>query len=256
MLALLALDHAGAGPRFRDGAARLGGWITTRADSRGAGGFTGGTDGFEPAPIALSWKSTEHNTDTSAAFALMAAATGDPVWRDRAASARAFVDSMWDKDAAAFAAGTGEDGVTRNPILAVDAQLWPLLALPGAAGRYAAAKASAQVRLGVGGGFTYSEAGQKTGKWTEGTAYAALLARLEGRADDANALLAGLDALRAPDGFYFATDASALPTGFFLKTDDGQVQRFYDHVPHLGAAAWVALAERGFNPFTAAAALP
>jgi len=35
-----------------------------------------------------------------------------------ATAAEHFVDPMWDPACACFAAGTAEDGVTRNPILA------------------------------------------------------------------------------------------------------------------------------------------
>ncbi len=50
MLALLALDHAGQGAAYRDGAARIGNWVAGRADTRGAGGFTGGILGLGAEP--------------------------------------------------------------------------------------------------------------------------------------------------------------------------------------------------------------
>jgi len=34
------------------------------------------------------------------------------------------------------------------------------------------------------------------------------------------------------------------------------MQRYYYHLPHLAAAAWAALAQKHFNPFTASASLP
>jgi hypothetical protein len=102
-------------------------------------------------------------------------------------------------------------------------------------------------RLGDAGGFAYSEA--RGGVWTEGTAQAALLFAVLGRTRDAAALLRVLGAQRAPGGGYYAASAGAAPTGFMLDTDPAQ-PRLYFHILHLAAAAWVALAERRFNPFT------
>ena len=252
MLALLALDEGTPNGKFRDGAARLGVWVMQSLDSRGPHGFTGGTFGHEPTPVVNTWKSTEHNSDLAAAFAALGARTGYARWRDLAATARAFVDAMWNDDCKCFAVGTGEDGVTRNPIIALDAQIWPLTALPDA-GKYTPALASAEKRLGVGEGFAYGE--DRGGFWTEGTAQAALLFKLLWRNDKARSLMAVIAAQRAPGGGFYATSANTLPTGFALDTDPSK-PRVYFRLPHLGAAAWAALAERGFNPFTAAAKLP
>ena len=253
MLALLALDDAASGPRFRDGALRLGTWITRWLDKRTPAGFTGGTFGHEPTPTVQMWKSTEHNTDLSAAFALLAARTNLPRWREMAATATAFVEAMWTPDCGCFAAGTGEDGVTRNPTLALDAQIWPLTALSGATAKYMPAIASAEKRLGAGGGFSYSE--DRNGVWTEGTAQVALLLKLLGSTGKATRLADVIESQRAPNGGLYATSANTLATGFGLDTDPTK-PRLYFRLPHLGAVAWAALAERMFNPFTATTKLP
>jgi hypothetical protein len=254
MLALLVLDRATGDHRYRDGAIRIGQWLAGQADDRGPGGFTGGYAGWEPSPSANRWKSTEHNTDIAAAFTLAAMATGDRAWSDRAAGASAFVRAMWDPVGGYFVAGTNEDGVTRNAILATDATIWPLLAIRGlAADRAPDVLATIGRRLKFDGGYGYSDAGE--GVWTEGTAQAALLMRLLGRDEEAQALLAVIDAQLAPGGGYFATSVAALDTGF-LDPADPPRRRYYYHVPHLAAAAWAALAERGFDPFTGAAILP
>jgi hypothetical protein len=249
MLALLSVE--GEDTRYRAAALRIGGWVAGRGDPRGPGGFTGGTFGHEPEPQAIRWKSTEHNTDLAAAFGRLAERTGDPVWRERAQAAERLVEAMWGQDCACFAVGTGEDGVTRNPLLALDAQIWPLLALPSMADRRAAALATAERRLAVGPGFGYSEV--QGGLWTEGTAQVALLERLLGR--DVQPLERALAAQRAPQGGFFAASGPELPTGFMLPTDPTK-PRLYYRVPHLGAEAWVALAEQGFNPFTGTRGLP
>ncbi|PKU24388.1 hypothetical protein CWS72_12145 [Telmatospirillum siberiense] len=251
MLALLALDRDGAGAAYAAGAERIGRWVAGMRDERGGGGYTGGTFGHEPSPEALRWKSTEHNTDLAAAFTRLEESTGRAMWRERAEQANAFVRSMWDGKCGCFAAGTGEDGVTRNPILALDAQVWPLLALAGGNRRYAAAVPTVEGRLSVQNGFAYGEA--RDGIWTEGTAQMALLYSLSGR--DTRAIFGAIGTLRAPDGYFYATNTQALPTGFMLQTDPTK-PRLYYRLPHLGATAWIALAERRFNPFTGTTALP
>jgi hypothetical protein len=82
-----------------------------------------------------------------------------------------------------------------------------------------------------------------------------LARKLLGGHTAAPAAVAAIGLARAPDGGYFATTAAALPTGFILDTDPAQ-PRVYRHLEHLGATAWVALCDRGFDPFTAARSLP
>ncbi|MDB5397414.1 MAG: hypothetical protein JWM91_4920 [Rhodospirillales bacterium] len=253
-LALLALDDSQHDHRYRDGAIRIGNWLAGRADARGAGGFTGGMSGWEPAPTAVAWKSTEHNTDLAAAYAMLFKATGDPIWSDRTQQAARFVSAMWDDGCGCFAVGTTDDGVTPNRILALDAEIWPLIAIPSiASSRAAAVLATIDRRLRVGAGYSYSDAAH--GLWTEGTAQAALVAGMLGHAAEAASMNAAVAGQRSPHGGYFATDGAALATGFADPTNP-KTQRFYYHTPHLAAAAWAALAEKGFNPFTASAALP
>jgi hypothetical protein len=246
MLALLALDRAANDPRYRAGAVRIAAWVERWRDTRGAGGFTGGTFGDEPSPAALTWKSTEHNTDLAAAFAALAQTTGDKRWLAGARAAETFVRAMWRLDCRCFAVGSGEDGVTPNTLLALDAQIWPLLALRDTA-RYAPVLATVRRQLAQSGGYAYSEA--REGLWTEGTAQMALLAALSGRRDEAAALTHVIASMRTPDGAYYASDRSALPTGFMLQTDPTKAREYF-HIRALAAAAWAALAERRFNPFT------
>ena len=252
MLALLGLDRATNDPRYRAGAVRIAAWVERWRDRRGAGGFTGGTFGEEPSPSALSWKSTEHNTDLAAAFTALAQTTGDRRWLADARAAEAFVRAMWQPGCKCFAVGSGEDGVTPNTLLALDAQIWPLLA-PGNTAEYGAVLTTVRGQLAQSGGYAYSEA--REGLWTEGTAQMALLAALSGRHAEAAALSRVIATMRTPDGAYYASDRSALPTGFMLQTDPTKAREYF-HIRHLAAAAWAALAERGFNPFTGARRSP
>lgn len=261
MLALLALDEAVRSGRAAQQAARpyllaaqrLGAWAEMQRDRRGAGGFMGGANGHEPEPVAQRWKSTEHNVDLAAAFERLARATGNPHWNELALAALGFVDSMWDSGCSCFAVGTLEDGLTPNPLLALDAQIWPLLALPHGMSRFGAALATAQTRLRAGPGYSYSSAGG--GPWIEGSAQVLLLLERLHRDGQTGALRALLETAHLPGTGYFATGGEAVPTGFMLATDPSQ-PRVYPHLLHLGATAWVALAQQGFDPFTAGRSLP
>jgi len=246
LLALLALDKPGPATRWRAGAVRIADWIAQWRDGRGAGGFTGGVIGHEPSPEPRRWKSTEHNTDLTAAFTVLADRTGEAKWRDMAGQARHFVESMWTADCDCFPAGTGDDGVTPNPTLSLDAQIWPLTALPDAK-RFDAALATADKRLSADKGYAYGE--DRNGIWTEGTAQAALLQRKLGNEDKSRALIAVVESQRSPDGGYFASSVAELPTGYGLESDPTK-PRLYFRLPHLGAASWAALAETGFDPFS------
>jgi hypothetical protein len=212
LLALLALDKPGPATPYRAGAARIADWIAQWRDGRGAGGFTGGVIGHEPSPEPRRWKSTEHNTDLTAAFTVLADRTGEAKWRDMAGQARHFVESLWTADCGCFPAGTGDDGVTPNPTLSLDGE-------------------------------------DRNGIWTEGTAQVALLQRKLGNKDRSGALIAVVESQRSPEGGYFASSVAGLPTGYGLESDPTK-PRLYFRLPHLGAASWAALAETGFDPFS------
>ncbi len=277
-------DGATSARRYRDGAARIAAFLQQWQDKRGAsgaeagkdvhgnsggnpggnpGGFTGGTFGHEPKPDIVTWKSTEHNTDLAAAFARLATASDadDPAaarqWRADAAAAARFVTAMWQPACVCFATGTSEDGVTANRFLALDAQVWPVIALPRdllppaalpAKDNQGGVIATIEKRLMIGEGFAYSEALE--GIWTEGTAQAALTADLLGLPDKAARWRRVVEYRRTADGSYEASSTAQLPTGFMLQTDPTK-PRLYFRLPHLAAAAWAALAEKRVNPFAA-----
>lgn len=253
VLALLALDKASGDRRYLEGAVRIANWLIRFRTGKYPGGFTGGTFAHEPNPQIEHWKSTEHNSDLAAAFMSLARITHDARWLSQARAAQGFVQAMWLPECRCFAVGTGEDGTTPNHLLALDAQIFPLLAVPDAAKKYAAALATIRNRLSDHGGVSYGIA--KGGLWTEGTAQFALAEELSGSGNVAASLLKNLGRLRIQNGSYYAADTKALPTGFLLDTDPTQTRQYF-HLPHLGATAWVAIAEERYNPFTQANALP
>lgn len=248
MLALLSLKEA----KYRSGAIHIAHWVDTQFDKRPPQGFMGGTFGDQPKPTLNRWKSTEHNTDLAAAFAQLASATKDAHWRDRANLAAAFVGAMWDERCGCFDAGMAEDGKAPNTTLALDAQVWPPLAMAQSRTHVKTVLKTLDDRFAFDHGMSYSA--QKDGVWTEGTMQAALLMKLVGTPAQASALMAAAQKNRAPDGWYRASDRKT-STSFDLQTDLKQ-HRAYFPIPALAPLAWAALAEQGFNPFTGTRALP
>jgi hypothetical protein len=244
MLALLALDRTTHDARYRDGAVRLAGWTLQWQRRSGPGGFAGGTFDQEPSPKQNTWRSTEHNTDLAAAYTALARATGDNRWLKPARAAARFVRAMWHKSCRCYAVGTGLDGVTPNTLLALDAQVWPVLAHLDRAPP-ATILTTVAAKLGQSGGYAYSEALQ--GLWTEGTAQVALLAMLSGDTAKATALAKVIDSMRTPHGGYYASNTPGLPTGFMLDTDPTKARQYF-HIRALAPLAWTALVERRFNP--------
>lgn len=251
MLALLTLHKAGAGTQYLRGAERIAVHVERSFDARAPAGFMGGTFGGEPTPRAEKWKSTEHNADLAAAYRMLGDTTKNARWKKRAGDAENFVTAMWDETCRCFFAGTILDGKTVNRQLALDAQIWPLLAVPGFA-KHSGALRTAKEKLKGDDGFAYSSAGK--GFWTEGTAQVALLYALTGDRRESGRLLAAVARHRTKDGHYYAADSGGVATGIGNETVAGQ--RRYFRTPHLAALAWVALAQTGFNPFTSGSSLP
>ncbi len=249
-LAMLALHDASGDVRWLDAARKLGEWtVVNAADSRGAGGFNGGIEGFDAAPKALLWKATEHNIDLVAVFAWLDRVQPSRGWAAHAADARRFVDAQWQADTGHFLVGTLPDGVTPNHHTSgLDVQLWPLLlADPDRA--WSRAIDYAEREHGVAGGFDFNA--DRDGLWLEGTAQAALVYRKLGRNREADILLSTIAGQFAPGGFVYATREPRITTGLALTSDSTSADFYYFRRPHLAATAWAALAARGRNPFLA-----
>jgi hypothetical protein len=248
-LALLTLAEATGERPYRDAAVHLANWaVTHAADTRGAGGFTGGIFGGEANPRPLTWKSTEHNVDLEAVFRWLARSGAAGEWSRHAAAARAFVRSQWDEAAGRFLTGTLPDGVTENRNTSgLDAQLWPLL-LPDAPPNWRRALAYAERAHGVDGGFSFND--DRSGLWTEGTAQAALSYRVTGQPAKAEKLFGQLAGMVSPGGFLWATREPRVTTGLAIGPDSTTADLFYFRLPHLGATAWAVIAAEGWNPFT------
>jgi hypothetical protein len=247
-LALLNVHAATGRSDYLKAASRLLAWIAARAsDGPGPTGFSGGMTGFDGAQRAETWKSTEHNLDVAAAAHWANSLTHDPAEAAISEKASAFVATRFQREAGYFLLGTKAGGADADKTaLALDVQVWPVLAIPEAPPEYRRAVAFALAHLRNGEGMTFAGIGPNA--WSEGTAQTALALRAIGEEATADALMAALAAHVSPSGLLFATSAGEVDTG--LAIEGGSEAFKYFHWPHLGATAWAALAQRRWNPFT------
>ncbi len=259
MVALLGLYSRTTHQPYLDAARRVGEFIRTQRYDTGAyPGFRGGIMNAEsPTPTARAYASTEHNLDITAAFTRMFELTGEAVWRDDAAHAWRFVESMWDAGRGVFLAGTSDPN-TRNTTagqLPLDVQAWAVLVRPDVLITHP------QLLAGIDTFFRVTEAGitgydfneDRDGVWTEGTAQVATAFAFAGRPDRAADLRAQLDLVRATvtapgaDGRGLpAALHDGLTTGF--QTPRGDPFLYHNRL-HTGATAWGVFARLGFNPY-------
>jgi hypothetical protein len=259
MVALLGLySRTGHGP-YLDAARRIGDFVRTqRYDTGLFPGFRGGIMNPElPSPTDRRYASTEHNIDIYAAFTRMFEITGEPVWRDDAAHAWRFVESMWDAGRGVFLAGTSNPD-TRNATagqLPLDVQAWAVLARPEVLASHPELLAGIDTFFrtteGVVTGYDFNE--DRDGVWSEGTAQVATAFAFAGLPARAADLRAQLDLIRATatapgaDGLGLpAALHDGLTTGF--QTPRGDPFLYHNRL-HTGATAWGVFAQLGFNPY-------
>ncbi|MEU3340824.1 Tat pathway signal sequence domain protein [Streptomyces sp. NPDC006668] len=285
-IALGALAARTGERRFLTGAVRIGEWIERNARTdEPLGGYTFGVNGAnEKQPFS----STEHNTDLVGLFGRLARLTGDRVWRERRAWAKAFVERMWEPAGGFFYTGSN-DGVTINKSpVPEDTQTWTRLALPSPAHArsvdWAAAhlavldtadRPNSTVAAGQSyEGVTFSSAGlvanedapiasgqpkpDRNGVWFEGTAHLALALR-DRRAPGDEARARGLIASveRAQDllggGQTLGSVAVAERSGVVSASSPLDTGFGFGYYPyrHTGATAWYLLAVARANPLRA-----
>ncbi|MDI3562377.1 hypothetical protein [Bradyrhizobium sp. Arg816] len=245
-LALLTLHQATDDPQYLVDARRLIDWVIEATAS--SDGFYGGFHGYDPKQVRLTWMSTEHNADVHAAARWLFRLTGERKYDGAAGQARRLLDRAFRGDH--FLLGTKLDGnLADEGLLALDAQLWPWMAIPESPEVWKSALGFAKAQLAVAGGFDFN--GDRDGLWVEGTAQAALAYRISGNAQESDRLLANLNEDRTPTGLLNASRPARLTTGLSIDpTGSGDPDFFYYRRPHLGATAWAVLAETGWNPFT------
>jgi hypothetical protein len=235
-------------PEHRDylrAAGKIGDFILTLKDDKG--GFTGGYEGWDGKQGQATYKSTEHNIDLITAYGLLAKLTHERKYVEATAWAKAFVLSMYDAEKHCFFTGTTADGVTASKdILPLDSNTWAILALGGDFKDGAKVMAFVEDNMRVGAGYDFNT--DKDGVWFEGTAQVALAYKQIGYSRKYEEILSYLRANSLPDGSITAADREGVTTGFIVSGT--AMPSTYSKRPHIGATAWLALAEMGRNPFT------
>jgi len=245
MLALCQVArHTPEPAKYIQAAEGIGDFVLTLRDERG--GFVGGYEGWEGQQKKATYKSTEHNIDLIAAYARLAALTGEQKYADASQHAKAFVLTMYDASRGCFYTGTTEDGVTINKeVLPLDTNTWAILALRGDAPDAAKTLAFIEANMAIGGGYDFNT--DKDGVWFEGTAQAALAYKQAGKLEKYGQILEFLNKNADQAGAIAAADRDGVSSGFMVSGTS--IPWKYGKRAHLGATAWLALAQLGVNPF-------
>jgi len=215
-----------------------------------SGGFTAGYEGWDETQEKVKYKSTEQNLALTAAFTALSALVRETSPQkaaeyDRAAaSAQAFVRSMYDADKCCFYTGTLEDGVTVSKgVVPLDANA---LALLGTASEDIQGVLDyVKKSMAVGAGFDFS-AGDLDGVWNQGTAMMALCYLTQDMETEYSAVMGYLKTQEYKDGSIPAADRDGVSTGFVLSGTDTLWE--YDNELSIGATGWYALAQLKANP--------
>lgn len=221
------------------------------ADCGGNGdGFSGGYDGWPEADVVYphTYKSIEHNIDAYAVFQQLYARTGEEKYAEAAASALRFIRSMYDPEEQYFYTGTLDDGITPNKgIVVLDGIVWNRMALGDLFEPYGDALDTVSGMRTAENGYPFSMGNGNGGWWPEGTAFTALMYKLEGEEETAAASLEALRRIQLESGMFPAASVPELPTGLFLF--DGSPWVYADD-PHVAPTAWYILAVNGFDPYS------
>ena len=229
---------------YLEAARKVGDFILTLKDDKG--GFCGGYEGWEGKQNKATYKSTEHNIDLITAYGLLAKLTGEEKYTEAAAQAKAFVLSMYDAEKHCFYTGTAADGVTvSKEVLPLDSNTWAILALGNEFKDGAKVMAFVEENMATGQGYDFNT--DKDGVWFEGTAQVALAYKRIGNIKKYEEIMTYLNANVLPDGSLPAADRDGLTSGFMVSGTD--IAWTYGKRSHLGATAWLALAQMDRNPF-------
>jgi len=258
MIALLSYYNYYGGNEYIEAAIKLGDWMdATMKDTRGAGGYMGSYEGWEPNAVIRTYKSTEHNLDLYVVFKRLYNITGESKWNTRAQHARTFTLAMWDDVDGKFWAGTEEDGVTlATDVIPTDAQPWTLLAFLDLDSNYWRGLTFNENNSQYPGSWGYDfncnmapwDTTHPDGIWYEGTGQMATAYMFIGENATASNVLNEIVRGRASSGAMYAVGpegVESLSTGFWLQ--DGE-WRYYRR-EHVGATGWAVMAETRKNAF-------
>lgn len=259
-IAWLTYHQKMGGAQYLQAARRIGEWIERRRQTSGLGGYRGGFEGFDrPSaehpndPVEVTWASTEHNIDAYVLFNKLYQATGEAVWKDRAAHALEFIEKTWDRNIGCMLAGAKDSRTLDRDLLPLDVQAWSVLGLQDGLTRFPNVLQCAEGHhRTIGDGFTgYDFNENKDGIWWEGTSQMALAWQRAGERSKAADIVAELRRAQSSaensNGLgIVAASHDGVTTGFLGPNMEviGLFARL-----HVGAAAWYSLAEAGKNPY-------
>ncbi|WP_245306748.1 MULTISPECIES: hypothetical protein [unclassified Rhizobium] len=196
----------------------------------------------------MTWKSTEHNLDIYAADSWLARLDSGGDWQHRGDSALRFLKAMWNEGEGRFFIGSAPDSNAPNVAMSgLDAELWPLIAVPDFKAKADRVIEWTEVHHGVDGGFDFNS--DRDGIWLEGTAQAALVLRLSGQEAKAEPLLKTIQGQITPGNLIYATVNEQLSTGLQVGPNSSPGDFKYYRLPHIGATGWTVLAALDLNPF-------
>jgi hypothetical protein len=247
-LALLTAYENTDQQAYLDAARKIMDWIhRSTADPKNVG-YLGGFFGHEPTPDRMTWKSTEHNLDVYAADSWLARIDAGGDWQHQGDSALQFLKAMWNDNEGRFYIGSAPDSNAPNIAMSgLDAQLWPLIAVPDFKTKADRVMEWTDLNHGVDGGYDFNS--DRDGVWLEGTAQAALVLQLTGHPEKAEPLFKTIAAQTAAGGLVYATENEQLTTGLQVGPNSAPGDFKYYRLPHIGATGWAVLAALQINPF-------
>ncbi|MDR0725209.1 MAG: hypothetical protein LBF59_04275 [Prevotellaceae bacterium] len=227
------------------------------------GGFKGGWEGFDDSQKKAGYISTEHCIDIYSAFSQLASAMekisytsggrNAQFYRNEAAYARDFVIRMYDPEQGLFYTGTKPDGITVNDdVYPLDVNTWGLMAFYNdPAIDVQKILNTIESRFSVDGMYDFND--DRDGVWWEGSLQKVVVEKVLGNAAKYNAQLSIANAAANADGSITAANRDGVSTGIWLEgvNADGSIKGNewkYNKRIHIGATAWLAIAQLGRNP--------
>ena len=257
-LALLDVYRQTGDANYLDRAVEISDWAESSLKDTGA--WKGYRGGYDPDGNAYAWRSTEHNIDLFAlnrGIAVLLGLRHDAREADfvtRATHAGDFVMNMFDPVGGKFWTGTGAGDAVNTSSVPLDAQTWALLTLarfPQYAEQIDWRRVMDWVEDHLQAcdstlcGLTYSDQSTPDVVWLEGTAQAAVVARLWREGSDGDFLIGELEKARTAHPHADGYGIVAASRDSLLDVPLGAV---YDARLHAGATAWTYFATAGVNP--------